>query len=70
MMNDTRAADLLLNAAEELEHGDVGWRLGHAQHQAHGLQLLEHGAARLLRFLLGFINQDHPRCFQLRHQKS
>lgn len=43
--DNSRTTDLLLNATEELEHGDVGWRLGHAQHQAHGLQLLEHGAA-------------------------
>lgn len=41
----TSSTDLLLNSTEELEHGDVGRRFGHAQRHADALQLLEHGAA-------------------------
>ena len=66
----SRPTDLLLYAAEELEHGDVGWRLGHAQGHADALQLQEHGAARLLAFLFRLINEDHPRRLQLRHQEG
>lgn len=69
LIYDIWATDLLLNTAEELEHGDAGWRLRHAQHQADSLQLLEHRGAGLLCFLLRFIQRDHPRCFQLWHQK-
>lgn len=64
------STDFLLDATEELHHGDVGRGFGHSQHHADGLQLLEHRAAGLLAFLLRLVDQDHPGRLQLRHQEG
>lgn len=56
----SRPTHLLLDATEELEHGDIGWRFGHAQRHADTLQFLEDRAARLLGLLLRLVDQNHP----------
>ena len=66
-----RVAHLLLYSTEELEHGDVGGRLGHAQGHTDPLQLQEHRGAspRVRRRLLGLGDEDHPGGLQLRYQE-
>lgn len=62
---------LFLNTTEELEHGDVGWRFGHAQSHADALQLHEHfTATSLLQFLLRLIHHKHPGRLELRNQEA
>lgn len=66
-----RLTHFLLNAAEELEHGDIDRGLGHSQGQTDALQLHKHlTSPSLLSGLLGLVHQDHPRRLQLRDKKG
>lgn len=59
---------LFLNPTEELEHGDVGRRFGHAQSHTDALQLYEN--TTLLHLLLGMVHQGHPGRLELRDQEA